>query len=122
MRQAGGRDRLADQFGAGILLAVAGRLEAAETRLKKAKESFAAADKAWTDAKEARAKLRVLEETNDGFRIAEADLALRGPGELLGTNQSGLPPLRFGNLAADRALLEHARALAARLQPGPGAR
>ena len=61
---------------------------------------------------EARQRLRVLEETNDGFRIAEADLELRGPGDLLGQDQSGLPALRFGNLAEDGTLVERARALA----------
>ncbi len=64
---------------------------------------------------EARQRLQVLAETNDGFRIAEADLALRGPGELLGQAQSGLPQFRFGDLAQDFALIEQARQLAARL-------
>ncbi len=58
---------------------------------------------------EARQRLKVMEETCDGFRIAEADLQLRGPGELLGKQQSGAPPLRFGDLARDGALVEHAR-------------
>jgi ATP-dependent DNA helicase RecG len=62
---------------------------------------------------EARQRLRVLEETSDGFRIAEADLKLRGPGELLGQQQSGLPPFRFGDLANDLPLIDRARALAA---------
>ncbi len=61
---------------------------------------------------EARERLRVLEETTDGFRIAEADLRLRGPGELLGQAQSGLPRFRFGDLAGDLILVEQARALA----------
>jgi len=60
---------------------------------------------------EAKARLKILEETTDGFRIAEADLQLRGPGELLGQEQSGAPPLRFGNLAGDRELVERARGL-----------
>ncbi len=64
---------------------------------------------------EAKARLHVLEETNDGFRIAEADLQLRGPGELLGKDQSGLPAFRFGNLANDLPLVERARTLAAKL-------
>ena len=64
---------------------------------------------------EARQRLKVLEETNDGFRIAEADLALRGPGELLGQAQSGLPQFRFGDLARDFALIEEARQLATTL-------
>jgi len=62
---------------------------------------------------EARERLRVLEETTDGFRIAEADLKLRGPGELLGRQQSGLPRFRFGNLVDDLDLIRCARALAA---------
>lgn len=64
---------------------------------------------------EARARLQVLEETTDGFQVAEADLKLRGPGELLGLDQSGLPSFRFGNLADDLALVERARSLAARI-------
>ncbi|MBI3853336.1 MAG: ATP-dependent DNA helicase RecG [Verrucomicrobia bacterium] len=62
------------------------------------------------DAKE---RLRVLEETIDGFQIAEEDLKLRGPGELLGQQQSGLPRFRFGDLAGDRELIERARNLVA---------
>jgi ATP-dependent DNA helicase RecG len=54
-------------------------------------------------------RLRVMRETSDGFQIAEADLKLRGPGELLGAAQSGMPPFRFGELAGDRRLLELAR-------------
>lgn len=69
------------------------------------------------DAKtpEAVQRLRIMAETNDGFRIAEEDLALRGPGELLGRNQSGLPPFRFGNLATDLKLIEQARQMAGQL-------
>jgi ATP-dependent DNA helicase RecG len=62
---------------------------------------------------EAQARLKILEETNDGFKIAEADLKLRGPGELLGQQQSGLPNLRFGNLAEDLNLIRQARDLVA---------
>ena len=66
-------------------------------------------------SKEARTRLRVLEETTDGFRIAEADLKLRGPGELLGQQQSGMPRFRFGDLGTDLELIERARQLAAQL-------
>ena len=66
-------------------------------------------------SREARTRLRVLEETNDGFRIAEADLQLRGPGELLGQQQSGVPRFRFGDLASDWELIQQARELAAPL-------
>lgn len=62
---------------------------------------------------ESRERLRVLEATTDGLRIAEADLKLRGPGELLGQQQSGLPRFRFGDLAGDLALIKQARELAA---------
>ncbi|MBI5865737.1 MAG: ATP-dependent DNA helicase RecG [Planctomycetes bacterium] len=54
-------------------------------------------------------RLAVLAETTDGFRIAEADLRQRGPGELLGTRQHGLPELRIGRLVEDFDLLEAAR-------------
>ena len=64
---------------------------------------------------EARARLRVLEATTDGFRIAEEDLRLRGPGELLGQQQSGMPRFRFGDLIEDYDLIQQARQLAARL-------
>ena len=59
-------------------------------------------------------RLRVMEQTNDGFKIAEEDLKLRGPGELLGQQQSGLPPFRFGDLSGDIALIRQARDIAAR--------
>ncbi|HYG34536.1 MAG TPA: ATP-dependent DNA helicase RecG [Clostridia bacterium] len=66
-------------------------------------------------AKESQQRLRVLEETNDGFRIAESDLKLRGPGELLGQQQSGLPKFRFGDLTTDLELIQQARQLASKL-------
>ncbi len=54
-------------------------------------------------------RLRVMESTNDGFEIAEADLKLRGPGEYLGTRQSGAPAFRAANLVRDADLLTLAR-------------
>jgi ATP-dependent DNA helicase RecG len=60
----------------------------------------------------ARERLKVIRETADGFAIAEADLRLRGPGELLGERQSGEAPLRFADLAEDEALIVQARAAA----------
>jgi ATP-dependent DNA helicase RecG len=63
-------------------------------------------------AKEASAKLAVLEKTRDGFEVAEADWELRGPGDLLGTAQSGLPALKIGNLKTDAHLMRRARAAA----------
>ena len=64
---------------------------------------------------EAQARLKILAETTDGFKIAEADLKLRGPGELLGQRQSGSMRLRFGNLAEDLNLIRQARVLAAKI-------
>lgn len=61
---------------------------------------------------EAAQRLREIERCTDGFALAEADLKLRGPGEFLGAAQSGLPPFRFGDLVADRSLLELAHDLA----------
>ena len=57
----------------------------------------------------ARRRLDVLEETTDGFRIAEEDLRLRGPGEIFGTRQHGLPELKVANLIEDFELLRLAR-------------
>jgi len=54
-------------------------------------------------------RLQALVDSNDGFKIAEADLELRGPGELLGTRQSGLPDFRVANLIRDRNILEETR-------------
>lgn len=59
---------------------------------------------------EGEARLRVMTETTDGFRIAEEDLRLRGPGEFLGTRQSGLFRLRIANIQGDEQLLRQARA------------
>lgn len=56
-----------------------------------------------------RKRLEAIAETNDGFKIAELDLAIRGPGELFGARQSGMPPLRVANLVDDLDLLGLAR-------------
>lgn len=54
-------------------------------------------------------RLKVMESTNDGFRIAEADLEIRGPGDFLGTRQSGMPDFRVANILRDGALLDESR-------------
>src|SRR5438034_4936727 len=61
---------------------------------------------------ETSAKLAVLEGTTNGLEVAEADWELRGPGDLLGTAQSGLPALKIGNLKTDAHLMRRARAAA----------
>jgi RecG-like helicase/REP element-mobilizing transposase RayT len=66
-------------------------------------------------SEEACAKLGVLEKTSNGFEVAEADWNLRGPGDLLGTAQSGLPTLKLGNLKADAALMRRARSAATQI-------
>ena len=69
----------------------------------------------------AKLRLKVLAGTTDGFALAEADLRLRGPGEMIGRQQSGVPAFRFGDLRHDRVLVETARELVrAYLQRKPG--
>ena len=58
---------------------------------------------------EARERLAVMEQTADGFIIAEKDLEIRGPGELMGTRQHGAPTFRIGNLVRDQKILELAK-------------
>jgi ATP-dependent DNA helicase RecG len=57
----------------------------------------------------ARERLGIMEETNDGFKIAEKDLEIRGPGEVMGTRQAGLPEFRIANLVRDLNILQAAR-------------
>ena len=64
---------------------------------------------------EARKRLSVMERSNDGFEIAEADLRIRGPGEFLGQQQSGMPRFRFADFNTDRDLIELAQRVASKL-------
>ncbi len=79
------------------------------------------AEKSWCillagqDAAEKLDRLQILERAADGFAIAEADLEIRGPGDLLGTAQTGLPPVRLAKLPHDLPLLEEAREQARQL-------
>jgi ATP-dependent DNA helicase RecG len=94
----------AERFGLATLHQLRGRIGRATSR-----------PRAWficiagTTAKEGLARLKVLAGTSDGFKIAEEDFRLRGPGEFLGSRQHGLPELRFADLAADAPLLDMAR-------------
>lgn len=58
---------------------------------------------------EAGRRLNIMAETCDGFKIAEEDLAIRGPGEFLGTRQSGMPQFRLANIVRDASILQIAR-------------
>jgi len=69
----------------------------------------------------ARERLDILRKTSDGFRIAEKDLELRGPGEVLGTRQTGMLQFRVADLARDQHLLEQIPPVADRLlKENPG--
>jgi len=95
----------AEQFGLAQLHQLRGRIG------RGAHESYCILVAA-AKTREARQRLKVLEETTDGFRIAEEDLKLRGPGELLGQEQSGMLKLRFGDLGTDLPLILQARQVA----------
>lgn len=62
-----------------------------------------------TGSEDSRKRLRIMEQTNDGFKIAEEDLAIRGPGEFMGTRQSGLPDFRIASILRDGRILGDAR-------------
>ena len=64
----------------------------------------------------ARERLAVLRETNDGFVVAQRDLELRGPGELLGARQTGLPDYRVANLVRDAELMPQVQVIAETLR------
>jgi ATP-dependent DNA helicase RecG len=93
----------AERFGLSQLHQLRGRVG------RGAEKSFCillTSDKKTVNAEE---RLGIMAKTTNGFIIAEKDLELRGPGELLGTRQSGLPEFRIGNLVRDQQLLESAR-------------
>jgi ATP-dependent DNA helicase RecG len=64
----------------------------------------------WKEQSDARKRLETLRDTLDGFRLAEVDMEIRGPGDLWGTAQSGFPELRIANLLTDGDILAEARA------------
>ena len=65
--------------------------------------------------KEARRRLETMCRTNDGFEIAEVDMEIRGPGDIMGTQQSGLPDLRMADIQKDKDLMITARYIAQRV-------
>ena len=64
---------------------------------------------------DSKTRLEAMTSTNDGFEIAEIDLKLRGPGDIMGTQQSGVLNLKIANIVKDRDILQHARYLAQQL-------
>lgn len=92
----------ADRFGLAQLHQLRGRVGRGEH------ESYCALV-GWPKSDDARRRLDVMVATTDGFVIAEEDLSIRGPGEILGTRQAGLPDLKIGSLVTDGGILEAAR-------------
>ena len=98
----------ADRFGLSQLHQLRGRVGRGEHRGTCLLVAGDASKDGW-------ARLQVLAQTTDGFVVAERDLELRGPGEMLGTRQSGLPDLVVANLARDGRLVEQAKEVSERL-------
>jgi len=94
----------AERFGLSQLHQLRGRVG------RGAEQSYCILVTAYKLSEESRKRMDILVSTNDGFEIAEADLKLRGPGDLEGTQQSGIPfDLKIANLAKDGQLVEHVR-------------
>ncbi len=99
----------AERFGLSQLHQLRGRIRRSE---KQAECILIAYGKPTDDAVR---RLKIMEETDDGFRIAEEDLKIRGPGDFIGTRQSGLPDFRVANLMRDARILADARREAFRI-------
>lgn len=93
----------AERFGLSQLHQLRGRVGRSDT------PSFCILLVQHTRSDDARKRLRIMEETNDGFRIAEEDLIIRGPGEFMGTRQAGLPDFRVADIVRDGHILNHAK-------------
>jgi ATP-dependent DNA helicase RecG len=105
----------ADRFGLSQLHQLRGRVGRGE---RKSYCILVRDEKAGLDAKQ---RLATFEATRDGFEVSDVDLQLRGPGEFLGTRQSGVPRFRFGNILRDHDLMERARDLAMEVMAERGA-
>ena len=93
----------AERFGLSQLHQLRGRVG------RGAAESYCILLAQFSKTKEAQERLKIMEETTDGFKIAEKDLEIRGPGEVMGTRQSGLPEFRVANIVRDQKILEIAK-------------
>ncbi len=96
----------AERFGLSQLHQLRGRVGRGEFK------SFCILVLGYALSEEATQRAEIMERTSDGFKIAEADLEMRGPGEFLGTRQSGLPGFKMANLVRDVRVLQDARAAA----------
>jgi len=97
----------AERFGLSQLHQLLGRVG------RGAEQSYCVLSTSFKLSEEARKRIGIMEATNDGFEIAEADLKLRGPGDIEGTQQSGIPfNLRIANLGKDQQILQYARDIA----------
>jgi ATP-dependent DNA helicase RecG len=96
----------ADRFGLSQLHQLRGRVG------RGARKSYCILVEGEEAAPEAKERLRIFEQTDDGFEVAARDLEIRGPGEFLGTRQSGAARFRFGNILRDHDLMEMARDVA----------
>ncbi|MDX6557938.1 MAG: ATP-dependent helicase RecG, partial [Blastocatellia bacterium] len=93
----------AERFGLSQLHQLRGRVG------RGAEQSFCVLLASEKQTEVARERLGIMEETNDGFKIAEKDLEIRGPGEVMGTRQAGLPEFHVANLVRDLEILQLAR-------------
>ncbi|MFN0107425.1 MAG: ATP-dependent DNA helicase RecG [Blastocatellia bacterium] len=93
----------AERFGLSQLHQLRGRVG------RGAAESYCILLAQFSKTREARERLKIMEETTDGFKIAEKDLEIRGPGEVMGIRQSGLPEFRVANIVRDQNILELAK-------------
>ncbi len=93
----------AERFGLSQLHQLRGRVG------RGAAESYCILLAQFSKTKEAKERLKIMEETTDGFKISEKDLEIRGPGEVMGTRQSGLPAFRIANIVRDQKILQMAR-------------
>jgi ATP-dependent DNA helicase RecG len=96
----------AERFGLSQLHQLRGRVG------RGADQSFCILMTSYKISEKGRVRLDTMCETNDGFRIAEVDLQLRGPGAIEGTQQSGVPDFKIANLARDGEIIAAARAIA----------
>lgn len=93
----------AERFGLSQLHQLRGRVGRGEHK------SYCILSLGFAVSEDSKARIQLMENTSDGFRIAEADLEIRGPGEFLGSRQSGLPGFKMANLVRDLVILKQAR-------------